>query len=269
MRLLIFCFFMKACLFANAYVTVLVSSCDKYAQLWPGFFKLLDRHVSNKRNLPIYFISNTKSPNHGGVKVIHIKNEQSWSDNIITALEQIKTPYVLFLLEDYYLTHFDYGRINQIINAMDAHNIVYAQIAQPDRDLNKGEPFKPISGAFYKNPDEPFRASLQACIFRTEVFIKLLKSGESPWDFEKKGSERNRAYPSGFITILHNPPVKYLNMVHIGHLDAASVDAAKKLGITIDEGPLTLSSHHPFKFWWHDYARPKLGRIARWLGLIK
>jgi len=82
-------------------VTIVVSSCDKYAALWPGFFHCLFRFwpslLTTHQNVPILLIANQKHFVHPRVRVINTGKDRGWSQNMLDTLRQVKTPYVLYM----------------------------------------------------------------------------------------------------------------------------------------------------------------------------
>ena len=79
-------------------LSIVVFSCDKYQELWGGFFELLFKNwpslKSTNSYIPIYLVSNSKRFDDPRVVTIKNENEKSWSDNALTVLATIKTKYV-------------------------------------------------------------------------------------------------------------------------------------------------------------------------------
>jgi hypothetical protein len=68
---------------------LLVISCDKYADLWEPFLYFFNK---NWPDCPLdkYFIANEKSVPDPHFKTIQLKDDISWSDNLIKALNQLQ-----------------------------------------------------------------------------------------------------------------------------------------------------------------------------------
>src|SRR5690349_19035401 len=101
-------------------ITILVSSCDRYAPLWEPFFRSLWMQwpslKTTNNTVPSLLIVNTQEYHHPRVKTIKITAETSWADNMLTALQQVKTQYVLVLLDDYWLDQpVDEKRLRQLL----------------------------------------------------------------------------------------------------------------------------------------------------------
>src|SRR5436853_473924 len=86
-------------------VSVLYMSCNKYSDLWIEYFKLFRRYWADCP-FKIYILTDKKGPNVEGVRVIATGEDLSWSDNLLFALQGIKTPYVLLLLDDFLILDY-------------------------------------------------------------------------------------------------------------------------------------------------------------------
>lgn len=83
-------------------VTLLVNSCDAYADLWQPFFTLLTRYFVP---LPDEILLNTETKEFhlDGVKLrcVH-SNAPTYGERMTEALKQVKTEYTLLLLDDFF-----------------------------------------------------------------------------------------------------------------------------------------------------------------------
>jgi len=234
-------------------LTILVSSCDKYSFLWDSFFKLLFQQwpslTSTNQHVPILLISNKKSYVDPRVKNIQIYEEKSWSDNILTALKEVKTKYVLILLEDYFITNFNEARFKSIFDTMVADDVAYIQIACPAPHYVNGGLYPHLSGVHYKGRFDHFRTSLDACVWRTEDLERLLKPGENAWHFEGRGNLRSQGTKGHFLSVIDDVPLTYLNIVNRGYVVANNLEEAKQWGVDIQDHALPLAENYKFRLW--------------------
>ena len=236
-------------------VSIIVSSTDKYAELWDPFFKLLFSQWKSlntvNSDLPIYLISNKKEYNNPRVQNVKIPQEKSWSDNMLVTLENVKTDYTIILLEDFFINHLDEKRMADILKVAQDNKIVYIQLTDLGPEYTNGGRYEHLDGLFKKAKYDDFRTSLSACLWRTEDLRFLLKSGENPWEFESApGNSRSQGMRGDFLQVLENPPLVYLNMAFRGYLVNENVQKAKtELGITMEKGKLPLDSDHRFAMW--------------------
>lgn len=227
-------------------ISIIVPSCDKYSGLWEPFFNLLFKNWpalnqnGEDQDIPIYFISNNKEFNHPRVQNIKFPNEISWSDNMLEALSQVKTKYILYLQEDYFLTKpVNVSLLAEMLQYLKQKNAAFLQIAyfasqvQTVKQLLSADNNGRIQ-EFTKH--SPFRVSLQAGLWERDSFMWLLKSGENIWRFEVDGSKRSEGMQKLFLanTSDSDMPIHYLNAVAYGMLLKGAVDYLHNQNIAFD-----------------------------------
>lgn len=166
--------------------TILVSSCDKYSDLWFPFFNLYQKYWPDCIHCLVLI---TEKLEHNGHKVKSLKlGKKDWSTLLLEALEHIQTDTVILTLEDFFLRYqVDNSRLNYLLNIFDENNLnMLRLIPRPGPDMISG-----ISDQFgLLSKKEKYRVSTQAAIWRVEVLKSLLKKGESAWEFEINGTSR-------------------------------------------------------------------------------
>lgn len=120
-----------------------------------------------------------------------------WSAALKTQLLQLDTPYVLLMLEDFFLKRpVDSAAILTCLRRLvetDGFVLRLAPLPGPDLRIPGESEFGGISVS------APWRVSTQAGIWNREHLIAILNENESIWEFEVKGTERSRTYTSGYF----------------------------------------------------------------------
>jgi hypothetical protein len=251
-------------------VSIIVSSTDKYSELWDPFFNLLFSHWKSlnsvNKNLPIYLISNKKFYKNNRIQNIRIPQEKSWSDNMLVTLEHVKTDYVIILLEDFFINHLDEKRMVDVLKTAQTYKVVYVQLTNLGPEYTNGGRYEHLDGLFKKAKYDDFRTSLSACLWRTDDLRFLLKSGENPWEFESApGNSRSQGMRGDFLQVIEDPPIVYLNMAFRGYLVNENVQKAKSdLGITIKRENLLLDSDNRLAMWF----KISLPQFLYWRGIV-
>ena len=84
-------------------VTLLVNSCDAYADLWQPFFTLLKRYFVP---LPAEILLNTETKDFTfdglNLRCVH-STAPTYGERMTDALREVKTEYTLLLLDDFFL----------------------------------------------------------------------------------------------------------------------------------------------------------------------
>ena len=108
-------------------VTLLVNSCDAYADLWQPFFTLLKRYFVP---LPAEILLNTETKDFAfdglNLRCVH-STAPTYGERMTDALREVKTEYTLLLLDDFFLRRpVDIARLADIVRWVDAERgIVY------------------------------------------------------------------------------------------------------------------------------------------------
>lgn len=221
---------------------ILIPSCDKYSDIWPYFFKLFFECWDGK--LPnIYLLSNFKDFHDPRVSTLKIGVEKSWSDNMLHALAYINESHVLVILEDFlFLTKVDLSLLTELFDFMKSKKAGYLRLmANPPPNTACHE----NANVGYISKGQNYRTSLQMAFWNVETLKNILVSGESPWDFELKGSKRSNALQETFMSITKQAkqPIEYFPNAIVRGLwvkDAVSFLQAKGITVSNDRKQETI-----------------------------
>jgi hypothetical protein len=208
-------------------VSILVSSCDKYSDLWDPFFKLF---LNFWKDCPfrVYLLTDKLNINIPNVEVLPIGGYLSWSGALINALNFLKDDYILLFLEDLFLT--DYVNTKAVLEIIDwsiETNVNYLRLnPSPKPDIY----YNNLVGIIKKGAI--YRASTMFSLWKKEVLLDLLRPEENAWEFEIYGSERSDKYDGFYCT--WNIYFKYVNGVIKGKWNRRAVKKLKGLGIEVD-----------------------------------
>lgn len=175
----------------NENVTLVVSSCDKYSDAWYPHFELLKKYWPQHPE-KIALITETKQYNCDdlNIKTYNYPESCTWSERLYRTLESIDTKYIIFILEDIFLLDYvKQEKIDQCINWMDENDdIAVCRLhGSDDNRLKKTE----LYGDFYiAGPDVGFRLDAQVALWNRETLMSFIDLKETPWEFERKGTER-------------------------------------------------------------------------------
>ena len=172
----------------NKDCTVIVCSCDKYADLLTPFSVLWKKYWAD---CPFEKVLVTESPLEDNLcfdRVVACGKGLSWCDRLVKAIDGIDTPYVIMLCDDYYLvsevnTKYILKRLEQA-RKYDAANL--RLIPNPIPNARNSVPVEDGLCEYRKNI--AYCIATQAGIWNRE-FLRNLASGKaSIWEFERYGS---------------------------------------------------------------------------------
>lgn len=240
---------------ADKLLTVIVSSCDAFADCWEPFAYSLRKYWPYCP-FSCRLITNFKSFEHAGLKAIQVGKDEGWAKNLIRVVETCNTPYILYIQEDNWLT-----------NTVSTPTIIkYLQLLQSDQaDYLRLYPCpSPVLPCEYDQDlgelgaDEQYRTSLQPAIWRKPILLDLINPAETAWQFETVGTARSRKYGRRFLSVRRffnkgKPTHKGIDClctaVHKGRWTRTAIEYANLEGIKVD------FSQRPRENWWHRFLR--------------
>jgi len=175
--------------------SILVNSSDGFEDCWHPFFLLFKKHWP-QCTAPIYLNTENKIWHHPDLNIqcTAVQGDKqrclTWSECLIGALEQIKTPLVLYFQEDYF--------IHQPVRSEAIDSAVEHMIANPEvkhialtrhGSLGPHEPYT-IEGYQKIRQKARYRISTQAGLWRVETLKSYLRPEENGWMFEIFGTWR-------------------------------------------------------------------------------
>jgi hypothetical protein len=195
--------------------TLLVNTSDGFDDCWPPFFRLLEKFWPTLRT-PVLLNTQRKSWSYPAFDIRSARVEAadpvgtrvSWSDCLLRCLDQVETPLVLYVQEDYFLERpVDAALIDEFAARM---------IADPDIGNLQLTHFGSL-GEMTLTSDPRlcriarrarYRISCQAALWRTDVLRSYLRAGENGWMFELYGTRRAWRRDETFLGVnrkLFNP----------------------------------------------------------------
>ena len=188
---------------APGWCSVLVPSCDKYSDLWRPFFTLFWRNWADCP-FPVCLGSNELVFADERIQTIAVGADPGWSAGARRMLGQIPTPYVLIMLDDFFLRRpVSTSRILALLETLrrlDGHMLRLVRKRRPDFPVDGF----PDVGRINNMDGAPYCVSLQATLWRREFLLALLRDDETIWQFETEGSARAQDLPPGFYTVRHD-----------------------------------------------------------------
>lgn len=168
----------------NKNVTLLVNSSDDYSDAWVPFFTLLKKYW-DITGIDIVLNTESKRINLSDFNIIFSHtNTKNYGIRMIKALKKIKTKYVVYMLEDYFLrSPVNNNTINKIIDFMDKNPKVVCFNSENGNNIYSNlksnfEGYKIIPNG------TKYILNLQACIWKRKSLLKYIKKNITPWEWE-------------------------------------------------------------------------------------
>ena len=247
---------------------LLIFSCDKYRDLWAPCLALHRRYWPDCP-YPTFLVSETVPVEDPRVGSIMVGAGLTWSEMALRALQSLPHRDVLFMVEDFFLTHpVSSAAIEARRRTLRTLGGGYLRLVPAPRP-NRRVAGHPEIGEHERG--SPFRASLQAAFWDRRTFLDLLRPEESIWDFEHKASVRSAAITAPFYATWQKT-LRYVNAVERGRWTPPGRQACWRAGLRLDRGRPDVPLH-----WWlrmpFRHARlaargPVVRHVRKALGLL-
>ena len=213
---------------------VLVVSCDQYYDVWNPFFTLFSRYWADCP-YPVYLGANLRTYSDPKVRSILVGPDLGWSSNLLKMLKELPHHDLIFLQEDFLLsTPVDTPRLQDLIayaRNRKAGCLRLMPIPGPSRGWEDREELGELTQG------SPYRVSMQAAWWDKRVLSSLLREGETPGQFEVRGSERSADLAEAFLSLREakDYPLNYFTTAVVrGRWEPAAVRFCQREGIRID-----------------------------------
>lgn len=241
-------------------ISVLINSCDSYSNIWISFFSIFWKYWPDC-SYPIYLGTGKRPYVDHRIQMVYSGDDRVWASHTRNIINQIPTDYILMLLEDFFFYKpVDSSRVSECFYFLINQSGGYLRLKPFPKPDKKIICFPDIGEIL---PGAPYRTALQAAIWRKDVFLSLLKDGESAWDMECYGSRRSDRYLTGFYSTW-KPVLNYEAGVTMGKWLPWAVEQCHQEGIPIDTASRTILSPQEYKRWKLRIWRTKIIDSIPW-----
>lgn len=167
-------------------VSILVVGYDGYVDVWNHFFDLMNKYWPNRPKT--YLAVSEAKTEYEGVEVVTAGPNTEWSMRARAGLERITTPYVILMLEDFFITDYvDDELVKDCLELVEQDNIKFYQILVQliKQTWEKGKPYKGNKRIHIIPSDKKYGINLQAAIWNTDFLKeKIGNENYNAWLFE-------------------------------------------------------------------------------------
>lgn len=167
---------------------VIISSCGKYSDLWDAHIQLMHRNWPEHGKA--YLVTDTPTDRtFEDVEVICAGEGVEFTDRLKLVLDRVETEYVLFTLDDYFLTEkIDSQAIRQAMAVMSEQRLDYLRLYQVWNAVLRREHAVEIpgyKGYYLRDTSEGnYKISLYPGIWRTDFMRQTLRQPMNAWEYE-------------------------------------------------------------------------------------
>lgn len=193
-------------------LSLIIASCQSYSDLWSNNLLLLDK---NWPNHPQTFLI---SDGRGLYDLVAPKQlliiNGNMTNRIIESLKMIQTEYIVFSLDDYFITKkVNVGKIDFILNYMMENGIDYCGFSR-----NKHGRIDKIKNTQLSKLrlEHTYDVNLYLSIWKKDSLIKCLKADEDIWKAEVLLTKRFKKNNFKACCVLRNNIIPFIDIIRKG-----------------------------------------------------
>ena len=185
--------------------TIVVSSCDKYSDIWDSFFYLLKKYWPDcKYN--ILLNTETLKYSYPGLSIVVVnydKPNSSWTERLANTVKQATSNQILLLLDDFFLC--DYVDSSAIANCVKWLNND-SKIATFTLWAHGIDGIECEYKGFERRPnDGKLKVPAIAGVWNKSKLLSYLSHDENPWQWEINASDRSNQTSDEFYVMEFDP----------------------------------------------------------------
>ena len=166
--------------------SIIISTCDKFSDLWDAHVQLLNQNWAD-RNVETFLLTDKPTDRKfKNITVVAAGEGTEITERLQTVMPMIKTEYVLFTLDDYFLTEISTEAIKEDISIMEKQRIDYLRLFVMTRKSLKNRKAKEVEPGIFvlDNNAGDYIVSLYAGIWKKNFMEKTLKKKMNAWQYE-------------------------------------------------------------------------------------
>ena len=159
-------------------ISVLVYSCDSYADVWEPFFTLFFKYWDCPYNVYL----TTETLQYPDERVITLNHKGQWTDRIRAAVQDIPTKYIIGMCEDMFIRKpVRQDVIERCYFRMNSDSRIASFNFEREYDWCMPSVYKDFGE---KLCNSIYRKSCQPTLWRKDVLEEYLSVSLPPWDWE-------------------------------------------------------------------------------------
>jgi len=212
--------------------SVVVMTCDSYEDTWGAFFQLKDKYWSNCP-YETYIVTEEKACNYA----VSLKKTGAWTKRLREALEDIKTKYIIFMLDDFFIRQeVDQKGIEYAERQFqdDIATLSFMNVISHNKDYC--DDTDEINGYIRRKNNMRYLANCQPSIWDRKKMIEILQKDQDPWQWELTPiNSKYRFYVIKDKRLIDNGYYDYKSFgINKGQWTKEAIEFLKSEGIEID-----------------------------------
>jgi hypothetical protein len=214
--------------------SVLVVSCDKYADLWNPFFAIFWKRWPDCP-YPVYLGTNHLTYSDPRITSLPVGDDESWTTGLRRMLDRVGADHVVLFLEDFLIRRpVETASVRRFVGIAREKGLGCLRLAALlPLALPPTEPVVEFPELGVIPPGDPCRVTAQVAIWKVAALRQLLVPGLSAWEFEEFGTRLSTKMPEA-IWGTYEPVIDYAQCVEKGKWKPEGLAICHAAGVDVE-----------------------------------
>ena len=180
---------------ADNRLSVIISSCDSFSDLWDGHIKQLERFWGDRQvDQTILLTDKPTDKTYDNITVLAAGEDLEWSERLKAALDTVRTEYVFITLDDYFLIKkVENRRIDEMIDVLEEYKLDYIRLFKHPKRATR-EKISGHKGIHRVDNTLYYCVNMYAGIWRRDFARYCADCKLTAWEFEVALPEMAQRY---------------------------------------------------------------------------
>lgn len=244
---------------------IIISTCDKFSDLWDAHILLMNQNWKDRDAVAHLVTDKETNRKLEGVHIVCAGEGTEITQRLARALQDVKEKYILFTLDDYFLTTpIDNEALQRSLQVMETENLDYMRLYSVSRRyLRVGSitEFPEHKNYFLRNLETGnYKISLYPGLWRTDFMRQTLSETLNAWQYEVALTAMARKLDAR-CAISNNNEYPFLDVIRKGKVLRKANRYFKKNPIYQSDRPV-MAWTAEFKIWLMGFVKRTLPRFA-------
>lgn len=199
---------------------IIISTCDKFSDLWDANILLLEKNWKCRNGQTFLVTDAPTEKSYENVQIIAAGEGTEITQRLAAAMEKVQTKYILFTLDDYFLTEpIDNLQLLNAVEFMEQEHVDYLRLYPASRHYLKreGAVISQRHPGFYHRDIKKgdYKVSLYPGLWRTDFMRSTLNAPMNVWQYEVELTNMARKYGAR-CAISNNREFPFLDVIRKG-----------------------------------------------------
>lgn len=199
-------------------LTIIISSCDAFSDLWDGQIRQLKKYWPDHPSIVFIITDKPTQKQYENIEIIVAPQGYEWSERLNYALGLVKTKYVFFTLDDYFLINkVKVDKITDYLSLMDKRDVDYIRIFKRRKKFTEGR-VENYTELRWLPENSDYAINFYPGIWKTNFLKFASRERRTAWQQEVSLKKAGLEYGAKCMVCMDDTVYEFLDVVRKGKL---------------------------------------------------